>query len=239
MGVDHGLRGGDGGAVVDLEAAALLIALPVGAAIFYLGAPAQLGKVNWGRSLRGRDWVFVALGCAFLLLFFWLFAARLTNSASVVQRFASWQAVWRLWRDYPWLGVGPGGFFWRYPAYTLGNAALDPNLRHPHNLWLEFATSWGLVGLGWLLILCGVLGRQLRQFYVKVGLEATRADWATAWLTIGIGAGLAAGLLHSQVDAFMALADLAVWNWLALAFLATNFFPSTQTLLAERSQSSM
>lgn len=228
-----------GALLLTFSRGALLMALPVAAVFFYVCAQVQLRQLYGGHRWRRGHWVAVLCGCALLLLCGWLFADRLTNSASVAQRFASWRAAWQLWRDYPLLGVGPGGFFWRYPAYTLENAALDPNLRHPHNLWLEFAASWGLVGLGWLGALLGALWRQLRQLDVEAGLDAAQADWPILWLTIGIGAGIVAGLTHGQVDAFMALADLASWNWLALALLATPFFSATQSLQSDRSQSSM
>ena len=215
-----------GALLLTFSRGALLIALPAGALFFYLCAHTGGRMRSWAPRWQRRHWYAVFFVGALLIFFFWLFADRLTNSDSVMQRFESWRVVWRLWRDYPLLGVGPGGFFWRYPAYTLENGALDPNLRHPHNVWLEFAASWGVMGLGWLLALCWLLWRQRRPWDMNADMNARLATpshtFAICWLTIGIGAGLVAGLMHGQVDAFMALADLAGWNWLALAILATN-----------------
>lgn len=207
---------------------ALLFGLPAGVAIFYLytqpGNPFFTIQPRWRRRAR---WMGAAAG-AVLLLSAWFFAERLTNSASVIQRVESWQAAWRLWLDYWLVGVGPGGFFWRYPAYTLESLTLDPNLRHPHNLWLEFATSWGAVGVAWLLSLLWLLWQRTSQLR-KGAARCAPAPGASRYLSIGLLAGLSAGILHGQVDAFMTLADLAGWNWLALGLLSS-------AVHAERSQ---
>ncbi|MCB0081435.1 MAG: O-antigen ligase family protein, partial [Caldilineaceae bacterium] len=215
-----------GALLLTFSRGALLIALPAGALLFFLYAPTRGRITFWAPQWQRRHWYAVTFVGALLIFFFWLIADRLTNSDSVMQRFESWRVVWRLWRDYPLLGVGPGGFFWRYPAYTLENGALDPNLRHPHNVWLEFAASWGVMGIGWLLALCWLLWRQLHRLELHADINAKSATslrtLAICWLIVGMSAGLVAGLMHGQVDAFMALADLAGWNWLALAILATS-----------------
>lgn len=138
-----------------------------------------------------------------------LFWERLSNSATIIRRLQIWQASLDLWRDYLLLGVGPGGFFWRYPAYILENLLLDPNLRHPHNLWLEIGTMTGALGLVWLIALLWWLWRRAQN-------ELTSRY---SWLTVGLLASLAAGLAHGQVDAFAALADVAAANWLLLGLL--------------------
>jgi O-antigen ligase len=140
-----------------------------------------------------------------------LFWARLTNSETIRSRLVIWQTTLHLWRDYPWFGVGPGEFFWRYPAY-LAQSTSEPNLYHPHNLWLEFGAIWGMAGLFWGLVFVGYVGRQL--------FARQRAQpCAQQWIILGLLAGLFAGLAHAQVDAFAALADLAGWHWLALGLL--------------------
>jgi O-antigen ligase len=139
----------------------------------------------------------------------------LTNSATLGHRLTIWRSSLALWWDYPWLGVGPGGFFWRYPAYLPIGALDEPNLYHPHNLWLELATGWGVLGLVWLGVLLTGLTR-----CVQTVRHATDPH---KWLHVGLLAALAATLAHAQVDAFLALPDLALWLWLVLALLNNNF----------------
>ena len=132
-----------------------------------------------------------------------------------IERAALWRQSWLLWLDYWLTGVGPGGFLWRFPAYIPEGAPLDPNLQHPHNVWLEFATTAGLPGLLWLTaaILLTVDGVS----------RARRCGWpARSWVEAGLPAALAAAFAHAQADALAALPDLAAWNWLALGLLAAS-----------------
>ena len=108
------------------------------------------------------------------------------------------------------LGVGPSGFYWNYPAFLQTSPTTDPNLLHPHSVWLEYATGWGAVGLVWIGAFLGMIVLVLRR-----SLRAPRA-----WHRIGLLAALCAGLAHAQVDAFAALPELAAWNFAALALLA-------------------
>ncbi len=135
---------------------------------------------------------------------------RLTNSATIESRLFMWETTFRLWQAFPVTGVGPGGFFWRYPAY-LTESTVEPNILHPHNLWFEIAATWGGLGLVWFALLVVTVIRQ----QVSGRERASRGDWRA----VGLLAGLAAGIAHGQVDAFWALPDLALWNWLALGWL--------------------
>jgi O-antigen ligase len=135
---------------------------------------------------------------------------RLTNSETVLRRFAIWQGAFDLWRAHPLLGVGPGGFFWTYPAFMAPAAAVEPDLIHAHSLWLNILTGWGVPGLFWLVVLLRWLYRQWQ----------TIIPGAEAWVQIGVLASMAAALAHAQVDAFLVLPELAAWNWIAFASLA-------------------
>jgi O-antigen ligase len=144
---------------------------------------------------------------------FWLWGERFTNSTTIIGRLYVWQGSLTMWLDHLWLGVGPGRFVWRYPAYVLPQVANDPNLLHPHNVWLEAATGGGILGLIWLGAALVVGVRLVRH-------QSSALSPVQGWLRAGVAAGLVAGLAHAQVDAFAALPDLAVWNWLAFGVLA-------------------
>lgn len=171
---------------------------------------ANLGKLRppLARWLRPSAAVVVGIGGVVTLLSAsW---SRLTNSETVLSRLHLWQATLQLWAEEPWFGVGPGGFFWRYPAYvTPGNAEI--NLLHPHNVWLETGVTWGLLGLVWLVMLGGLVG--------CVTGRVLQRHLAFNWLTVGLLAGLIAAVAHAQVDTFWSLPDLALWNWVVLGVL--------------------
>lgn len=185
---------------------ALLLGLPAGMAIWLL----------WSRPAHTLGLWLRRAGLPVVLLVLLVAAGlgeRLLNTATLGARWETWQAAWRLALDFPIAGVGPGGFYWSYPAYLPPGYPTEPNLRHPHQLWLELATSGGAAALLWFAGVTTLAVRQARR------LDLRRADAA---LSIGAVAGLAAGLAHGQVDAFQALPDLAAWNWCALALLAAG-----------------
>jgi len=200
---------------------ALFLGLPAGAVLFiWLGLHRRIAQTENGAASIftlfpvSRRWLIGLFLLALVILgsgvsVFW---GRLTNLTTANQRLITWQATWQLWRTYPLLGVGPDGFLWRYPAF-LSRVTAEPNLEHPHNVWLEFAASWGSLGLLWLIGLLAAVVNLTRN-----SSRITR----DSWLTIGLLAALAAGLAHGQVDAFAVLPDLALWLWLVLGVLGAE-----------------
>lgn len=184
---------------------AWLLGVPAGVTVLLLLHPALRG-----RFLR-RPWLFAAILVLLLIGGAFLLGGRLLNSTTVSQRLQIWQASLEMWRAFPWLGIGPGGFFWHYPAFLMPGAIDEPNLLHPHNLWLEFATGWGLFGLLWCI-----------GFFYWLAQRIRRDGRLLDGVAVGLLAGLIAGLAHAQVDAFGALPELAAWNWLAIGLLSSG-----------------
>jgi O-antigen ligase len=190
----------------------LLLGLPVGGWLWWrLHNP----PTSWPRLAIRWRW---AIGLLLVGLGWWA-AARLGNLATVTIRLEGWHAAWQLGRDYPWFGVGPNGFWTRFPAYIPVGSTLDPDLRHPHNVWLEFFTGGGVAALIWLGVALTWCVHSIRRS--RPSLTPSQ---------VGLWAALAAGLAHSQVDAFQALPELALWNWAALALILAH--QSTQTKAA-------
>lgn len=210
----------------------LLLGLPVGLFVLWQmhRAPRNDASFAW-RRLWPVALGITVIGVVGVLLLFGV-RDRLLNLATAAERVAIWQASLALWRDHAWLGVGPGGFYWTFPAHIPAGSTLDPNLRHPHNIWLELATQAGWAGLLWFMALVYVAVRTVRA----VGRQPERAA-AWAGVRIGLVAGLCAALAHAQVDAWQALPDLAAWNWAALALLVTWTGTRAQTKAATQSGS--
>ena len=113
-----------------------------------------------------------------------------------------WTLAWQTFLEHPWLGIGTGGF-----------SAVAPSNVYPHNLVLEAAAEWGLVGLAALAGILGVGAAQVvravrRPPHGEQGLAVLVAALFTAalanamfsgditansslWLTLGLGLGLA------------------------------------------------
>jgi hypothetical protein len=190
---------------------ALLLGVPVGACVFaFVGLRRRPVLLRWMAGHRLARWVAfgAALVAAAAVILLW---ERLLNQQTIGLRLELWEASLRLWRDHFLLGIGPGSFPWSYPAYIAPGEGVELNQLHPHNIWLEVAATWGLVGFAWLgVLLWLVVAALLRRWS-----EAQPVDW----LRTGLAAALLAAVAHGQMDAFFLLPDLAAWNALALALL--------------------
>ncbi len=200
-----------------LAASALALTLSRGA--FFLGLPAGTlvmiaagGERVFGRWRLHLRLLMGLLALAVVVPLLFLYGERILNIETLQTRFAIWRDAWSLWTESPLLGVGPGGFFWNYPAFMQPSPSSDPNLLHPHSVWLEYATGWGVVGLAWLAALLGWMLYQLNR--LRRG--------PIAWVQVGLLAALSAGLAHAQADAFAMLPELAAWNFVAMALLASE-----------------
>ena len=142
-------------------------------------------------------------------------------------RISIWQSALRMGRDHPLLGVGPDNFLYYYSDdvacapghmipwyYRRDNAAgqhvnYDRCISHPHNLFLDFWLSTGVLGLlaalG-LLVLFAALGIQL--------LRRAEAGWRGPLLAVLLA--MLAFVVHGQVDNSYFLPDLAALFWLCL-----------------------
>lgn len=201
--------------------------LPIGLAILlsfskgalFLGVPAAVVVVFWVWQWRGgrRAWPWIAaaalLGIAAIVV-----AGRIPALAARLDLFGTtgvfrlnlWRAAVNMIADHPWFGVGLDNFLYAYRGrYILDAAWQEPNLSHPHNFILDFATRLGILGL--------VAGTWLIWEAGRAALKAIRrAD--EAWLPVaaGIGGLLAAMLAHGLVDHSFFLVDLSFVFFLAL-----------------------
>ena len=196
---------------------ALLLTFSKGA--LFLGIPVGLLVVFWVWQRRAgrRTWPWVA-GAAVAGVAALLVAGQIPALAARLDLFGAtgffrvnlWRAAVNMAIDHPLLGVGLDNFLYAYRGgYILDAAWQEPNLNHPHNIVLDFATRLGLLGLlagAWL-----------------IG-EAARALWRAVhrldapWLPVaaGLAGALAAMLAHGLVDHSFFLVDLAYVFYLIL-----------------------
>ena len=196
---------------------ALLLTFSKGALL--LGIPAGLLVVFWVWQRRAgrRTWPWVAGavvgGVAALLL-----AGRVPALAARLDLFGAtgffrvnlWRAAANMALDHPLFGVGLDNFLYAYRGgYIFDAAWQEPNLSHPHNLFLDFATRVGVLGLlagAWLV------GECARALWLAV----RRSDAAWRPVAVGLAGGLAAMLAHGLVDHSFFLVDLAFVFYLLL-----------------------
>jgi hypothetical protein len=100
------------------------------------------------------------------------------ESASL--RLGYWKATWKMIREQPLLGVGPGNFGRHYPAYMAPTDHED--IQNPHNLLLEMWAGCGFLGIVLLVLAFALCFRRVRSF-----LRAERVPLPETGIQIGHG----------------------------------------------------
>jgi O-antigen ligase len=216
-GRDHGRRRWVYGLLLLPVGLALLLTFSKGA--LFLGVPASLLFVfwRWQKSRNRSFWPWLVgvavLGITSLVISQQIpqFAGRFDlQGATGFFRLNLWRATINMIADHPLFGVGLDNFLYAYRGRYIFDAAWqEPNLNHPHNILLDFASRLGLVGLvsgGWMLWLTA---RSLWR--IRDGLPAT---WQP--VAIGLAGAFIDMLAHGLVDHSFFLVDLAFAFYLIL-----------------------
>jgi hypothetical protein len=125
------------------------------------------------------------------------------NAFDQLSRKDLWRAGLLAFWDHPLLGLGPDNFRHAYGGY-LGRWETDERL-HANNFYIEILSTLGLLGLLALATLIATLARTARR----------AAAWPPARvLTFGIGAALAAYLVHGTLDYFLEFTPTYALLWL-------------------------
>jgi O-antigen ligase len=172
--------------------------------LFMLGVLARQRGV---RILAVLLVVAVGVGAAFFLQQSSLARDRFSYERSATRphemrtRLWIWQSAGNMWREHPWIGVGPGHFDHRFPAYRVRLAQNRPG--RVHNDYLNVLVDYGVVGAVLGLSFLGLLavGGVRTWKYVRRGgsdLQATRSD--RAGLVLGAGGGLVFFGIHSFAE---------------------------------------
>jgi O-antigen ligase len=220
FGASRGRRVAYGLAVVPLGLAVLL-SFSKGALI--LGVPLSLVALG---VLAGGRWLKVAVGAvaaaavaAIPLLHTPRFASLLdTQSGTTFFRLQLWRSSWAMFREHPWLGVGPDNFLYHYRSrYILPAAWQEPDISQAHNILLDYATRMGIAGLAvgtWLQVAFWRLALPLRRLTDGSAGPVEARDRRA--LALGLMASMVNFLAHGLVDASYFLIDLAFAFFLTL-----------------------
>jgi O-antigen ligase len=212
FGAARGRRVAYGLALVPVGLATLL-SFSKGALI--LGVPLSLLGLG---VLAGGRWLWASLGAvaagavtAIPLLRTPRFASLLdTRSGTTFFRLQLWRASWKMFRDHPWLGVGPDNFLYQYRGrYILPSAWQEPDLSHPHNVFLDHGCRLGLAGLA--------AGLWMQAAFWRLALPLRRlSDRDRRALALGLMGSMVNFLAHGLVDASYFVIDLAFAFFLTL-----------------------
>lgn len=164
---------------------------------------------NWRRLLIFIPAVPVALA-AFSAITPW---GRFVSSATVQQRLYLWQAAVDMIKAHPFFGVGLDNFLYQYPKYMLREAWAEPNISHPHNLFLDFWSRIGILGVVTLIWL------QVNFWRVGVRLYRGLVGQKEQVLALALMASMVDFLVHGLIDNSLFLVDLALVFWLTFGLI--------------------
>lgn len=144
-------------------------------------------------------------------------------------RFTLWDCAVQMWRDHPWVGVGPGHYDVRFRAYRPASLQLRPE--RVHNDYLNALADWGGVGAGLILTTFGLLAWGVQRTWATVKrperhFSSNQSD-KLAFL-IGGSASLVALLLHSVVDFNWQIPANAIVGVILMALLASQIRFATE-----------
>jgi len=182
----------------------------------YLGLSAAMAffvVLAWSKMKEsGRKFLISVLALILVVVIFWGGATIFErfqsifnfNEGSNLGRLQIWQDSFRVFRQYPLLGVGLGN----YPAYFNFNGNYRSAISS-HNTYLDILAETGFFGCAfWLLFFALVL----RQVFKKVKIK--KEDGNLTFVYLGAGGSIIYFLVHSFFET-------AIFNPLILAWIAT------------------
>lgn len=175
--------------------------LAVGAGIVWLWLWRPVGEDTQSRSQQ----ILVVVGALAVLAVLW----RWVDDPA---RLLIWQNTWVMIKEQPILGIGPGQFQAIFSSLDIQSsqyAATAPYALHPHNIFLNFYLSTGLLGLAGFIWMLVRMGRNFWKSIARSPLELTAS------------AGIVAVLVHGLFDSTYFKNDLAIIFWI-LVFLVSN-----------------
>ena len=161
--------------------------------------------------------------------------------STVSKRYYLWISAWHMIKDHPIFGVGMDNWLCHYSRNTVCAASAttqphywvltipgtnlptglhdEPNLSHPHDIFLHVWVSIGIFGL---LAFVAVLALFYWLFarIVKTVRDTANAEIAgLEWIVVGVGGAMLAALCQGLIDSAFLEQDLAFCFWMLVASL--------------------
>jgi O-antigen ligase len=137
------------------------------------------------------------------------------DDVTVKERTYMWRSGIAMWREHPWLGVGPGGVKREYRNYALAEALMK-RTGHLHNSALQILVETGVAGLlAWLWLWAAFYTEAVRLFR-RLPVAAIRERTLVAGSIAAITGFLVAGMSeHNFGDSEVVM---LAWMIMALPF---------------------
>ena len=138
------------------------------------------------------------------------------SSGTNFLRLRLWESSLEIISDHPVTGLGLDQFLYLYSGeYVRPDAIWDPDLSHPHNVFLDFWTRLGIAGLALFLLIQAAFWKSLLP-----SLRSLRArDQLGFAMALGLAGSMAGLLSQSLIDNSVFVIDLAFIFMFQLALL--------------------
>jgi len=159
--------------------------------------------------------------------------------STTTKRLYLWQTALKMIHDSPWFGYGMDNWLCHYSRNTIcyipglkhywiltnpvthaPTGLLDePDLSHPHNIFLHVWVSVGVFGLLAFIALLVLFFWLFMRVLAHLRSKESDRNLLLQWIAIGIGAAMFAALVQGQVDSSFLEQDLAFCFWTLVAAL--------------------
>jgi putative inorganic carbon (HCO3(-)) transporter len=165
-------------------------------------------------------------------------AASSNGLGSIVKRFFLWQSAWQMIQHSPWLGYGLDNWLCHYSVNSACPSTLhhywilidpvsgkptglnsEPDLSHPHNIFLHIWFSMGIFGLLAFIAVLFLFFRLFARMLKHLSVATIENSEQLRWMTLGVGAGMLAAMVQGIIDSAFLEQDLAFCFWMLVAAL--------------------
>jgi O-antigen ligase len=138
------------------------------------------------------------------------------SSGTSFMRIRVWESSLEILRQRPFTGLGLDQFLYLFSGeFVRPDAIFDPDLSHPHNIFLDFWIRLGFLGLLWLIAFLAIFWRKAFALW-----QQPQSD-ERCILLIGMMGTMAALLAHGMIDNSIFVQDL-VYIFVILVILLAS-----------------
>jgi len=155
--------------------------------------------------------------------------AFVSGKVELNTRYDLWDAAVRMWRDHPWVGVGPGHYDLRFRAYRPASVQRQPD--RAHNDYLNALADWGIIGVTLITAALAALGIGVAKGWksVRRGESEFSSNLSSKFaFVLGASGGLVALLVHSAVDFNLHIPANAILAVSMMALLTSHWRFATE-----------
>jgi len=132
-------------------------------------------------------------------------------------RIRVWESSFDLISDYPITGIGHDQFLYWYRAeYVRPDAIFDPDLSHPHNIFLD---AWVRMGIGGLIVISGLLAILILKLRRYLQSHEQHSYPIFRLFGVGVLASMSAMLAHGMIDNALFARDLFILFIVSIGYI--------------------